>query len=1006
MKINNNINLKDRSKITMSNFRGLDSLSPSVEVSAIHSTEMQNLIPRDGVNHKRYGWKTQFRIRDNGQYLKIQGIFNFNIFNENFLLVYAGKKFWLENLEYKQYIDITHAAIENNSVVSLNNTTISPVKDELLQDRECKFYLNGNKVYFIGCGDFLVFSKWDNGYFELRRVVGNEDVYIPTTTENIGSEEVDKEYTRISAEERNILSQYTYNLLFGRESMGSSDTATYYLDTNDFKDIEIEIQRKDRESVFLALMEEVGLYNIGEKIKNTEITLNNVEKSKTFTGKSILTAPRINGSDTIPNITLVTMENGDSLRLRFITENRTSRDYTHNNITVKIFSVDNSYYELLYINDDNTTVLKSGYCPIQMTVVCNDLFRLPEISGNGSTIYKTTYSFTITYKPIMENITFDLTQYNAVVSEMVNCSLKNLGSLIVKDKTNTYTGKVVISEKKLVLNGVENEENAYCPITKDTPNIKVKLKRNINVYELITSNKACEFGLNGSTDRLFIVGNSGNTIYWSKDIDFTYFGDKSWCVCGTSDKQITSLCRLNDSTLIAVKQYSIVEPSIYVISGDLYNGQSEAGTVNYKALFTPQGYRVDIGAVGDTVNFNGECLMVGNDGIYAITLGENMKVDSRYVFHRSKQISNLLEKFDLKSAKCVSYNGKFLIYVGGNDNEVYVADNKYVTTFQGDNQVNYEWWRWTNIPVSVFGFVNDELWFGTEDGQLCAFTKEFYDETFSNLRSGLINYEIKNGEIIGFSVNQDVNVEIGDIFTPISDFWGGLKTNNFEIIDNKTRFYLPLNDYTQNEIIIIGGNEYQIEKKDLYFEINYSTFDGDTIFYINYKNKPLTVIDNKSVVKLKDTSGNIPKWANVISNNGLNPAINYFKATLSNKKPVIAKWVSGATDLGTKTYSKSLTYITLTGEKDLSNKLKYGIKTRFTSRDYEILRANNDLNFDKIDLQTISMDSSFASSFAKKLNIRNINFLMFYFLSDTADDVSLNSVQIEFKLNKRNIGVR
>ena len=96
----------------------------------------------------------------------------------------------------------------------------------------------------------------------------------------------------------------------------------------------------------------------------------------------------------------------------------------------------------------------------------------------------------------------------------------------------------------------------------------------------------------------------------------------------------------------------------------------------------------------------------------------------------------------------------------------------------------------------------------------------------------------------------------------------------------------------------------------------------------------------------------------------------------------------------------------MTGEKDLANRLKYGLKTRFTHRDYELLRANNDLDFTELDLQTVSMDSDFASSYTKKLNIRNINFLMLYFVSDTAEDIALNSVQIEFKLYKRNIGVR
>ena len=81
MNINANVGLRDRSRRTLGGFKGLDTLSAAVDVSAIHATEMKNLISRDGVNHKRFGWKTQYRITDvdkdgKSYYPKIQGIFD------------------------------------------------------------------------------------------------------------------------------------------------------------------------------------------------------------------------------------------------------------------------------------------------------------------------------------------------------------------------------------------------------------------------------------------------------------------------------------------------------------------------------------------------------------------------------------------------------------------------------------------------------------------------------------------------------------------------------------------------------------------------------------------------------------------------------------------------------------------------------------------------------------------------------------------------------------------
>ncbi len=1056
MNINANVGLRDRSRITLGGFKGLDTLSAAVDVSAIHATEMKNLISRDGVNHKRFGWKTQFRIRDeNGLFLKIQGIFDFTICHERFLIVYAGKKFWRIDALSNNYQDITDSA-----------TTIAVIDKTLLDDTECKCYVNGNKAYFIGCGDLLVFSKWGNGLFELRRVVGNEDVHIPTTTENIGSEEDGQHYTRITAEERNLLSPQTKNLLFGRESMeytdaSNYDTATYYLDATGFIDLELSIEHENGTTTAMKRDSSSYAYcTAGSKIKR--LAMPSYTKSIEMTGEiknGVSTLPSTGESGgavpfatTFPvvggasgyDVDVALMENGDKLLFN-CTEggNSTlvSKSWTVDGETFTFNPPTQFQATLIYEKSDgNRIALKS----------------MSSCSISVSMISATESSFTYNKNLHFPSMDYDLSEYNAVLSSDYNRTdygfpIFDFSSFVVRSEDDSAIGEVYPDIGKLVLypstktvedaggdsggdtgggssGGTEYyslfsgfitvTKNArfYAPLTPDTPNITAKMTFTDKSASIISATKGCEFGAQGGTDRLFIVDNTGNTVRWSKDEDFTYFGEKSWCVCGTSDKSITGMDRLNDSTLLIVKEYSPREPSIFIITGNIMTGETEAGTVDYTALFTPHGYQVGMGAVGEIVNFNGDCIMVGKDGLYAVSLGENMTVDSRYVLHRSRQISNKLEKFDLANAKCVSFNGKFFVAVGGEEQECYIADNKYTAAFEGDiqNVVNYEWWRWTNIPVNVWGFVGNELWFGTNDGQLCCFTENFYDEILTCFPAGkgLVYYDCEHNDdgcvcedIIGFGFVNDIKFRKGDIFTPTCDFYGGVTTNKFECVDGETKFYLPLNDYLDGEKIYIDNTAYTITKHDLYFSIPYTTELTELTIYRNYKNKPLTVMDDV-VMALKDSADNFPIWSKVASNGGLNPSIGNFSATLSHKEPVVAKWVSGAMDLGTRAYSKSLTYLVLTGEKDLANRLKYGLKTRFTHRDYELLRANNDLDFTELDLQTVSMDSDFASSYTKKLNIRNINFLMFYFVSDTVEDVALNSIQIEFKLYKRNIGVR
>lgn len=1027
MKINSNLGMRERSKVMLTGFKGLDTLSASVNVNAIHATEMQNLISRDGVNHKRFGWKTRFRIRDgNGEFLKIQGIFDFYIYSTSFLIVYAGKKFWLINKDKGDYIDVTTKSFSINK----NNDSIedvlpvnaeNAVNSSMLNDVECKSFTNGNKVYFIGCGDYLVFSKWSNDKFEIRRVADNEDVYIPTTTENIGSEEYGKHITRITAEERNLLSSTYYNTLFGVNELNYQEDKpsylTYYLDNTGFDDLEVIIKSEQTtEDVVLRRTTEKGYYTKGDSVtkiitESTEITKNlssenNVRRNWHENG--ILKPSCFLAFRNDLFFDLIKMENGDSiaLKIRVVSDTRVLY-YTIEGISVSVRYPNQCEASVYYRKKDGTDIYIDHCSNFSFDYSVNK----PIFNKNTDTISVDSdfkCSFSIRYEGSKDR----LFQINSIISEVCYGSYLNEDSVVIK--SGDYEGSYVSSTGKLSLKAVKGKAGAYKPIVPDVPNITVKFYRKID-SSIFCNKTSCLFGLQGKADRLFIVDKTGNTIRWSKDVDFTYFGEKSWCVCGTTDKRITGMDKLNDSTLLIVKEYSPKEPSVYVVVGKFLSKETEAETIDYVALFSPHGYQVGMGAVGEVINFNGDCIMTCKDGLYAVSLGENMTVDSRYLLHRSRQISNSLEKFDLSKAKCVSFNGKFYIYVGGKEQECYVADNKYTASFDGDiqNAVNYEWWRWTNIPVNVWGFVENELWFGTEDGQLCSFTENFYDESLTIFPSGkgLLYYDCEDiedscdcGKIIGFGFVNDIKYRKGDIFTPTCDFYGGITTDKLECVNGETRFYLPLNDYLDGENIYIDNKEYAISKNELYFSIQYDTKLSEITFYRNYKNKPL-ILTEESVSLLQDSAGNYPIWSKVVSSGGLNPNQNDFSASLSHKEPVVSKWVSGAMDLGSRAYSKTLTHLVLTGEKDLANHLKYGLKTRFTTRYYSLLRANNDLDYTDLDMQSISLDSEFASSYTKKLNLRNVNFVMFYFLSDTPEDIALNSIEIEFKLYKRNIGV-
>lgn len=999
MKINTNIGMRKSSKITFSKFRGLDTLTPSVDVKPIHATEMQNLITRDGANHKRYGWKTHTRIRHDSKFLSIKGIFNFTIFLEDFILAYAGKKFWLIN-DNGEYDYINNKSIEPITHKVSNELEEKIIDETLFVDEECKCFVNGDKVYFIGCGDYLVFSKWSNGNFELRRVVGNEDVYIPTTTENIGSEESGTHLTRITAEERNILSPYTYNTLFGVNELPVDSKLNYYLDSTNFTDVEVTIEKGNEKIVVLKSNKdtELGKYGVGENIGNIQFDFHydaEYEKEGSIYQEKVGDAwlkKCVVRNDFPKRIDLIKTSGGGTLAIK--NKFTLSKGEYLNIQNVEVFF---TYYsklscDVVYIDSNGNEVILSSVADVKIsnTIVSSS------VSDNKVSINIQTFAN-------YGSFSFDLKKYELIIEEILQGEYFGDGSgeKIIAITGGGYSGLAYPSDGKLVLNAVESDANAYMPLVADVPNIKVKIERSIDNTIITSSNKGCEFGTEGVPDRLFLVDASGNLVRWSKDDDFTYFGEKSWCACGTADKKITGMDRLNDSTLLVVKEYSPREPALFVIKGGLSAKETEGGSVDYLALFSARGYQVGMGAVGEVINFNGECLMTAKDGFYAVAVGNNIAIDSRYLYQRSRQISNTLEKFDLSKAKSISFNGKCFVSVG---NDCFIADSKYMVTFAEGQSANYEWWRWTNISVSVWGIVNNELWFGTEDGQLCYFTKNFIDEKVTGVYRGLISYKMDNDNIVGFILNHDIDVEVNDIFVPTCNLYGGINVK-CECENGITKLYLPLNSISNQEVIYIDGVGYELTKNDLYCSINYETDKTELLIYKNYINQEL-IVTNTELFTLKDKNSNYPLWSKVTSNGGLNPSDTEFKAKIINRKPVIAKWISGATDLGTRNYSKSLDFIAITGEKDLANRFRYGLITRSNNKEYALLRANNDLDFSKLDLETVSLDSQFASTYVKRLNMRNINFLMFYFVSDSTEDIALNSVQIEFKINKRNIGVR
>ena len=94
MRANTNITLKERSTLTLSEFKGVDFTSSLHDVASNRATDMANLIHEDGVNRKRRGWRQRYRLTGNDATDAICGMFEYKYGGRAVLLVFSGNSLY------------------------------------------------------------------------------------------------------------------------------------------------------------------------------------------------------------------------------------------------------------------------------------------------------------------------------------------------------------------------------------------------------------------------------------------------------------------------------------------------------------------------------------------------------------------------------------------------------------------------------------------------------------------------------------------------------------------------------------------------------------------------------------------------------------------------------------------------------------------------------------------------------------------------------------------------
>ena len=179
--------------------RGVDVTSSPINVAPNRASYMINMISEGGTNKKRHGWEdvawfdysAALDVEDINTATRppINGIFKY----KDKFVVHAGTRFFL--------CEALNGAFRADSLIITEG-------HPNVENRKSKGYVQGDKLWIVGAGDYLVYDGE-----KIQPVMNSEYAFIPTTTVGIKAEEYGGGGSRLQAV--NLLQKRRKNKLEG-----------------------------------------------------------------------------------------------------------------------------------------------------------------------------------------------------------------------------------------------------------------------------------------------------------------------------------------------------------------------------------------------------------------------------------------------------------------------------------------------------------------------------------------------------------------------------------------------------------------------------------------------------------------------------------------------------------------------------------------------------------------------------------------------------------------------
>ena len=323
--------------------------------------------------------------------------------------------------------------------------------------------------------------------------------------------------------------------------------------------------------------------------------------------------------------------------------------------------------------------------------------------------------------------------------------------------------------------GIEGVRNAHLilfddplnPIDGDG-NIEVTFPHYVEGYAERIKN--CHFGVIYN-NRLFLSGNPNQKNFdWhtsetnNEDNQFTYFSDLDYCAYGSDNTAVVGYDQFRDGDLIVVKEGSRDEATLYRRETKLVSATNSVGDQVGEGLVEEAYPCYPVNSNGgegglsnrSIVNFIGETLILTRSGLKAITSKDDVYNTSKYAYDVSTYINTRITKEELENAHLFAFKETLLLKT---NRGIYVG---YYSLRNESNE--YEWYFLNNIQADLFFELNNELYFGNDEGKIYRFPREITEykdkpRTFIGVGGTLLTIDEVANTIVASADYKDEVVE-------------------------------------------------------------------------------------------------------------------------------------------------------------------------------------------------------------------------------------------------------